>query len=99
MGIETVQTFADGRIFTGQQALELGVVDHLGSEEDARRRAAELAGLDPDKTKCVPIEDKKPPLSRLLSGGEQQRTGLGAAVNWVEFELATNGQPLWLYRP
>jgi protease-4 len=98
--IETVKSFADGRIFTGQQALELGVVDRLGTEEDARRWAAELAGLDPEKTQCYTIEEPKPLLSRFLPGRSlSQKSRLGVALDWVQFELATNGQPLWLYRP
>jgi protease-4 len=48
---ETVRGFADGRVFSGAQALELGLVDVLGDEETARRLAAELAGLDPEKTR------------------------------------------------
>jgi protease-4 len=99
LAVETVKSFADGRIFTGQQALELGVVDRLGTEEDARRWAAELAGLNPDKTKCQTIEEPKPLLNRILSGGNQTKTGIAASVDWLEFELTTNGQPLWLYRP
>lgn len=96
---EIVKTFADGRIFTGQQAVELGVVDRLGTEEDARRWAAELAGLDPEKSKCHTIEEKKSLLMRLVSGKFKQKTRLGVTLDWLEFELATNGQPLWLYRP
>ncbi|NJL48234.1 MAG: signal peptide peptidase SppA [Leptolyngbyaceae cyanobacterium SM2_5_2] len=69
---ETVRSFADGRIFTGEQAVELGVVDRLGSEEDARRWAAELAGLDPDKTECLTIGEKKSGLRRLLPGSSDQ---------------------------
>ncbi|MFP4006763.1 MAG: signal peptide peptidase SppA [Spirulinaceae cyanobacterium] len=98
--VETVKTFADGRIFTGQQALELGVVDRLGTEEDARRWLTEMLDLDPEKTKCETIEEKKPLLSRIVSGKIQtKKSQIGAALDWVEFELATNGQPLWLYRP
>ncbi len=96
--VETVKNFADGRIFTGQQAVALGVVDRLGTEEDARRWCAELAGLDPEKTQCHTIEEPKPLWSRILSRN-QQRSRLKTAIDWVEFELATNGQPLWLYRP
>jgi len=100
LAVETVKSFADGRIFTGQQALELGIVDRLGTEEDARRWAAELAGLDPDKTKCFTIEEPKPFLNRLLpSSGSGMVSGLSAGLDWVEFELSTSGQPLWLYRP
>ncbi|NJL40500.1 MAG: signal peptide peptidase SppA [Leptolyngbyaceae cyanobacterium SM1_4_3] len=99
LAVETVKSFADGRIFTGQQALELGVVDRLGTEEDARRWAAELAGLDPDKTQCYTLEERKSLLNRVLSSSSRLHTGLSTGIDWVEFELATSGLPLWLYRP
>jgi protease-4 len=99
LAVEKVRTFADGRIFTGEQALELGVVDRLGTEDDARRWAAELAGLDPDKTECYTLEEPKPFWNRLVSSQVQVRSGLTAGIDWLEFELSTNGQPLWLYRP
>ena len=35
--IETVKKIADGRIYTGKQALENGLVDQLGYLEDAIR--------------------------------------------------------------
>lgn len=99
LGVEMVRSFADGRIFTGQQALELGIVDRLGTEEDARRWAAELAGLDPEKTLVYTLEERKPLLSRILQGRAQVSSGLGSGIDWVEFELSTSGLPLWLYRP
>lgn len=111
--VEAVRSFADGRIFTGQQAVELGVVDRLGTEEDARRWAAELVGLDPEKTKCYTLEERKPLLTRLLSnnsrseqriflpqlGDRQLSSGIAMGLDWLEFELSTSGLPLWLYRP
>jgi protease-4 len=99
LGIETVKSFADGRIFTGQQAVELGVVDRLGTEEDARRWTAELVGLDPEKTPCYTLEERKPLLSRLLPGSRQLSSGIAAGTDWWEFEISTSGLPLWLYRP
>ena len=96
---ETVRSFADGRIFTGEQALKLGIVDRLGTEEDARIWAAELAELDPDKTECFTIEEPKPWINKFIPGRSQTKSGIGAAIDWVEFELATCGQPLWLYKP
>ncbi|MCW6035601.1 signal peptide peptidase SppA [Spirulina subsalsa FACHB-351] len=98
--VETVKSFADGRIFTGQQALELGVVDRLGTEEDARRWLADLVDLDPEKAKCRTIEEKKPVLMRLLSGRSVSgRSRLATSLDWLEFELSTQGQPMWIYRP
>ncbi len=100
---ETVRTFADGRVFTGQQALELGVVDRLGTEEDARRWACELVNLDPEKTRCFNLEERKPLLSRLTASrvalSPLAWPGLQAGLHWLNFELETEGMPLWLYRP
>lgn len=96
---EIVRTFADGRVFTGEQALEMGLVDRLGTEEDARRWAAELAGLDPDKTECFNIEEPKPFINRFIPGRSQAKSAIGLAMDELQFELATNGLPLWLYRP
>jgi protease IV len=105
LSVETVKTFADGRVFTGQQALSLGVVDRLGTEEDARRWACELVDLDPEKTRCFALEERKPLLSRLTATQQSAAhpllswPGLQAGSTWLEFELETAGMPLWLYRP
>lgn len=96
--VDTVKTFADGRIFSGEQAVALGVVDRLGTEEDARVWAAELAGLDPEKAELNTIEAPKPFINRVLNRS-QGRSPISNTLNWVEFELATAGQPLWLFRP
>ncbi|MEM8612409.1 MAG: signal peptide peptidase SppA [Cyanobacteria bacterium P01_H01_bin.105] len=97
---QTVRGFADGRIFTGAQALELGVVDRLGTEADAKEWAAELAGLDPDKTEVYNIEEPKPFWNKLLPGNSQASTPwLSPRMQgWLEFELAYQGVPLWLYQ-
>ncbi len=43
---DSVRAFADGRIMTGRQALALGLVDTLGTFEDAKRIAASLCGIE-----------------------------------------------------
>ena len=100
---DTVREFADGRVFTGEQALEMGLVDRLGTEEDARRWAAELGGLDPDKAECYTFEEKKPLLSRLLPGNQTAFDALPdyipATLSKIEFEVETSGLPLWMYQP
>lgn len=45
MDVEAVKKIADGRIYTGQQALENGLVDQLGYLEDAIALTKKLAGL------------------------------------------------------
>jgi protease-4 len=53
---EEVREIADGSIYTGQQALELGLVDEVGTREDAIARAAESGGIegDPDVIELRP---------------------------------------------
>ena len=45
MPYEDVKQIADGRIFTGEQALKVGLVDKLGNIEDAVQVAADLSGI------------------------------------------------------
>ena len=43
---DEVRELADGRIYTGQKALELGLVDALGYQQDAIDAAARLGNID-----------------------------------------------------
>ena len=45
LSLEDVRELADGSVYTGQQALELGLVDDLGLLEDAIDKAAQLGGI------------------------------------------------------
>jgi protease IV len=66
MDIRNVREIADGRIFSGSQALKAGLVDELGDLDTAIKKAAELAGIEGE-----PAVVTKPPrgaLSRLLDG-------------------------------
>ncbi len=42
---QEVSQLADGRIYTGKQALSLGLVDYLGTHQDAIALAGKMAGL------------------------------------------------------
>ena len=54
--LETVKALADGRIFTGQQAKALKLVDSLGDLEDAINAAKTMAGI---KGKPTIVKKKK----------------------------------------
>jgi len=45
---ERIRPYADGRIFTGRQALALGFVDVLGGYQDAIDLAGRMAGIGPN---------------------------------------------------
>jgi len=44
--LDEAYELADGRVWTGTQAIEIGLVDELGYFEDAVEKAAELGGID-----------------------------------------------------
>jgi protease IV len=66
MKLEDVQRIADGRIFTGEQALSLKLIDELGTIDDAVRRAGKLAGVEGEPAKLWPRR-REPGLFDLLS--------------------------------
>jgi len=56
---ETVKGFADGRIFTGRQAMGLKLVDELGDLDHAAGVAATLAKLDGKPELVYPKEERR----------------------------------------
>ncbi len=66
--LSKVKDLADGRVYTGAKARELGLVDDFGSLDDAIEVAASLGGIEgkPEVTYA-----NKPSLSRLLFGAEK----------------------------
>ena len=79
MPADKVRVFADGRIFTGREAKELGLVDTLGGQDEAVRALRQQTGLSA-KAKLVeqPKESKlwKELMETVL--GVDVSTGLGA---------------------
>ncbi|RTH98258.1 signal peptide peptidase SppA [Thermus scotoductus] len=64
---DKVRQLADGRIYSGTQAIALGLADREGYLEDAAKRAAELAGLE--EFRLVRYVKPKGPLEGLLGEG------------------------------
>jgi protease-4 len=61
---EQVEAISRGRVWTGKQAWEHGLVDELGGFETALRRAKELAGLDAERR--YPVVDVEIPKEHIL---------------------------------
>lgn len=57
MPIEKVKTIAEGRVWTGEQAKELGLVDKLGNLSDAVKAAAKLAKVEKYNTVNYPAPE------------------------------------------
>jgi len=65
IAVQKVKELSDGRIFTGRQAFEIGLVDKLGSLEEAIKLAAELVGIE-GKPKIVSEKKESNLLFKLL---------------------------------
>ncbi len=61
-----VREIAEGRVWTGEQALELGLVDELGTLQDAIKGAAKLAGVENYAVGRYPEEE--PWWAQLMNG-------------------------------
>jgi protease-4 len=66
--VEEIEPLADGRIFTGEQAHEKGLVDRLGNLQDALDRAAELAGIEGKPVIIYPEKKRKKIWEYLVQG-------------------------------
>ncbi len=71
--------YADGRVFNGQQAVKLGFADLVGTQEDAARTLAELAGVAKDYELFEPPKHQPSLLERIIQGDEEEESLFGAA--------------------
>jgi protease-4 len=55
---EDIRKLADGRVFTGQQARERGLVDEIGTYQDAVAAAARMAGIEGPPKILMPPKKK-----------------------------------------
>ena len=91
-----LEGMAGGRVYTGNRALELGLVDEICGLGEAIAHAAQEAEVDADSVKLVP--EPKSPLEGLFAKperraeGEIVRMGGGEASPAVEAVLATLGE-------
>ncbi|HIQ02714.1 MAG TPA: signal peptide peptidase SppA [Anaerolineales bacterium] len=95
MGPEQVEEIARGRVWTGRQALERGLVDELGGVETALRQAKALAGLDPDV--WMPVMPVAAPRSFLLPSAPSAPAEVMQAV--AEVLRALNRERVWAMPP
>ena len=81
MSVDDIKAIASGRVWSGMQAVENGLVDQLGGLDDAIAIAAEKAGIADDyKVRYYP--EQKPFLEQLLSDLEGE-----ARVKFMKEEM------------
>jgi len=94
LSVEEVRKFADGRIFSGTKALELGLVDKVGDEFVARELAAEMVNIDP-KIQPLTFGKKKKKILGLIPGSRI----IEKIIKDIFFEFDSSNKVLWLYKP
>ncbi len=102
--VAAIEPVAGGRIWTGRQAQEHGLVDHLGGLDRALERARALSGVEPDRGRVRHIRFPPPRyqvLQALLSRGVARFDLLsllpgGTASTLVRLLRASPGAPLAL---
>lgn len=93
MTVPDVAELADGRIYTGKKARELGLVDTFGNLADAVALAGRKAGVKGKVSAVYPARRKKFSIIELLMGKSPQDLFPGLPM---EHEGVTGG---YLYRP
>lgn len=87
MPYDELEASARGRVWTGADALERGLVDHLGGWRTAFERACSLAGLDPETTGVERIGHMGA-IERLLpANSSESRSAAGAATGGTGEDL------------
>ncbi len=93
--LEEILPVADGRVLTGQQALEAGLVDHLGSFDFAVDRMMELAELKERPALIYPKRDELQML-RDLFGAASRSFASGVREELKETAFTSSGPSFWL---
>lgn len=74
LSLDSTKVIARGRVWSGQKALELGLVDEIGDLESALKKAGELAKVESYKTTFYPTikEDFFSEIMREINKGQEE---------------------------
>ena len=98
LDMQVVDSFSDGRIFTGEDALDLGLVDHVGNFHEALKELGKITGLGSSPELFAP-SDNHPLLKYFGGGGASQKMNSGFISNIISQFLSLEnltGQPLYI---
>lgn len=97
---EKIEAIAKGRIWTGLQAKERGLVDELGGMEKALEIAKQKVGIKKDEEVQLVIYPRKKTLWEALAAGELPLRSLRARLDSLVPEWKPASQPqVWLLSP
>ena len=92
--VEQVEPIAEGRVWSGIDAQQLGLVDKLGGLQQAINSAASLAGLDPADTRLLSLPlSPEEELMRMILGSGLVKSALNASSPLVS--VLNSVLPAW----
>ncbi len=84
------EAVAEGRVFSAEKALAMGLVDELGGLQEATERAAKIAGLEEDKYEVILMQPQLTPqellfqqLTDVLGVRLSTPTALKGVLRWL----------------
>lgn len=88
MEVAAVDSIGQGRVWSGENALQIGLVDELGGLDEAVKKAAEMAGVE--NYRVVKLPELADPLTELFKSGSDNarawilRNELGEAYPYYQ---------------
>jgi protease-4 len=91
-----VEKLADGRIFSGEQAVKMGLADSLGSLSDAIDEAGKLAGIKGKPEIFSPPPPRRRLLDMIMEKDEEESSSIERSVRHI-LGVDLVGKPLYIW--
>jgi len=100
--VDQVDKIGQGRVWTGERALQLGLVDELGGLHTAVGRARELAKISRgEKVSLLYLPPRRSLLERVLGlmSDTEMAGGRISPLTWLKSIESLAGEPVWAILP
>jgi len=102
MKVQDVDKIAQGRVWTGERARRLGLVDELGGLHTAIARARELARISAkERVSLLLLPPRRSLLEKILdlAAGAESLPAMLSSRAWLQRLESLAGQPVWALLP
>ena len=91
----------DGRVFSGKNALEIGLIDSIGTLQDAIKDAAQMGGIEDEEPYIIKKPEEKERLINLLLSGVFEGIKPKSVMPYYEEIMNAKyiGIPMYIYIP
>ncbi|WP_432633543.1 signal peptide peptidase SppA [Brachyspira sp.] len=91
----------DGRVFSGKMALEIGLIDSIGTLQDAIKDAAKTGGIEDEEPYIIEKPEEKENLLNLLLSNVSAKIKIKSVIPYYEEIMSAKyiGIPMYIYIP